>query len=105
MLDELGWLSLNQLAAETRLVEAWKTAKSEDYCLNDILKKKRKGPYSTRSNDKDLFERGVEDLHGSADFVNPTARIWNEAPDEIKNATRLSEAKRCIRNFVKTLPL
>ena len=23
MLDELGWLSLNQLAAETRLVGAW----------------------------------------------------------------------------------
>ena len=105
MLDELGWLSLNQLAFETRLVEAWKTSKTQDYCLNDILTKKMKGPYSTRSNSQDLFERGVDDLHGSAGFVNPTARIWNIAPEEVKNANSLSEVKRHIRNFVKTLPL
>jgi len=37
MLDELNWLSLNQMAAESRLVEAWKTAKFENYCLKDSL--------------------------------------------------------------------
>ena len=35
-LDELGWLSINQLAAETRLIEAWKTVHLEDYCMKDV---------------------------------------------------------------------
>ena len=30
MLEELNWLSLNQLSAETRLVQAWKTANVDD---------------------------------------------------------------------------
>ena len=36
MLEDLGLLSLNQLAAETRLLEAWKTVHQEDYCMTDI---------------------------------------------------------------------
>ena len=31
MLEDLGWLSINQLAAETRLIEAWKSVHMEDY--------------------------------------------------------------------------
>ena len=105
MLDNLGWLSLNQMAAETRLVEAWKVSKNQSYCLNDILKRRHKSSYSTRSKDQDLFERGVNDIHGSAGFVNPTARIWNKAPEDIRTAGTLTEAKRHIRKYVKTLPI
>ena len=105
MLDNLGWLSLNQMAAETRLTEAWKVSKNQDYCLNDTLKRRYKSSYSTRSKDQDLFERGVDDIHGSVGFVNPTARIRNQAPEEIKTAETINEAKRHIRNYVKTLPI
>ena len=105
MLDELGWLSLNQMAAESRLIQAWKTAYNQDYCLNDTLKKRHKSSYQTRSQQQDYFERGVLDLHGSVGFVNSTAKIWNSAPDKIKTASSLPEARRNIRAFVKTLPL
>ena len=37
MLEDLGWLSLNQMASETRLVKACKTAYCEDYPLKDTL--------------------------------------------------------------------
>ena len=46
MLEELGWLSINQLAAETRLIEAWKTVHLEEYCMKDILKLRHKGSYN-----------------------------------------------------------
>ena len=42
MLKELDWLSINQICAETRLVEAWKTVHDENYCMADILKLKKK---------------------------------------------------------------
>ena len=40
MLEDLGWLSLNQIASETRLVKALKTAYCEDYPLKETLKKR-----------------------------------------------------------------
>ena len=105
MLDELEWLSLNQMAAESRLIHAWKTAYNHDYCLNDTLKKRHKSSYQTRSQQQDFFERGVPDLHGSVGFVNTTAKIWNSASEEIRTSASLSEARRHIRNYVKKLPL
>ena len=49
MLENLGWLSVNQLAAETRLIEAWKSVHIDDYCMKDVLKLRHKGSYNTRS--------------------------------------------------------
>ena len=101
MLDELGWLSINQLAAETRLIEAWKTVNLEDYCMKDVLKLRHKGNYNTRRNHVNLLDTGVEDIYGSAGFVNSTAKLWNKSPDSVKEAQSLSHAKREIRKFVQ----
>ena len=37
MLEKLNWLSVNQLAAETRLMQVWKALNMEDYCLTDLF--------------------------------------------------------------------
>ena len=37
MLEQLGWLSLNQLASEIRLLEVWKGLNQDNYCLNDLF--------------------------------------------------------------------
>ena len=106
MLDELGWLSINQLAAETRLIEAWKTVHLEDYCMKDVLKLRHKGNYNTRRNHVNFLDTGVEDIYGSAGFVNSTAKLWNKSPDSVKEAISLSQAKREIRRFVtEEIPL
>ena len=33
MLEKMGWLSINQLACEVRLIEVWKALNQEDYVL------------------------------------------------------------------------
>ena len=106
MLEELGWLSLNQLSAETRLIQAWKTAHIENYCLEDTLTKRKKGAYSTRGSGVDNFEPGTENrITSSGSFVNQTAKLWNQAPIQIKTSTTLAHAKSLIRSYVKTLPI
>ena len=106
MLEELDWLSLNQLSAETRLIQAWNTAHVEDYCLQDTLTKRRKGSYSTRGSEVDHFEPGEDNrITSSGSFVNQTAKLWNQAPIQIKSATTLEQAKSLIRSYVKTLPI
>ena len=39
MLEQLGWLSLNQLASEIRLLKVWKGLNQENYYMNDIFEK------------------------------------------------------------------
>ena len=54
---------------------------------------------------QEFFERRVDDLQGSVGFVNSTARIWNQSPEEIRCAKTLTEARRHIRKYVETLPI
>ena len=106
MLKELQWLSINQMCAETRLLEAWKTTNINDYCMQDIMKEKEKSNYmSTRSNDHHLFKTCPSDKFTNRSFAQRTAQIWNVAPKTIKEARSLSSAKSAIRTFVKNLPI
>ena len=38
-------------------------------------------------------------------FMSDAARLWNKAPDAIKNSTSLFQAKINIRTYVSTLPI
>ena len=51
MLEKLGWLSINQLACEVRLMETWKALYLEDYCLNNIFERVQ-NTRATRSSNK-----------------------------------------------------
>ena len=101
MLKNLEWASVNQLAAETRLIEAWKSVNQEDYCMKEVLHIRPKGNYNTRQNHINFLDTGVDDIYGSAGFVHTTAKLWNKAPLTVKEATSISLAKREIRKFVK----
>ena len=84
MLEELDWLSINQLAVETRLTEAWKSANFENYCMKDNLKARPRGAYNTRNNQEVYFYHSEDGRLTS--FANKTAQIWNKAPKAIKEA-------------------
>ena len=38
-------------------------------------------------------------------FVRDAARVWNQAPMEIKKAATLMTAKKEIRKYCKTIPI
>ena len=106
MLKELDWISINQLWAETRLLEAWKTTHEENYCMQDLLKRREKsGHISTRWNEQNLFQTSQDDRFSNGSFVQKTTKIWNISPKSVKEAKTLTEAKRAIRLFVKSLPI
>lgn len=100
MLEDVGWLSVNQLAAETRLIEAWKAVHIEDNCMREVLKLRHRGNYRTRNNHVDFLEPGVDDIYGSAGFVQTTAKLWNASPMSVKEAPTINLAKKEIRKFV-----
>ena len=99
MLEELDWLSVNQMSAQTRLMEAWKAINLEDYCMKDTLKIRSKGAYRTRSSNLILLDHGNDGLHTG--FVNPTSKIWNRASAKLEGAKTPNQAKNLIREYVK----
>lgn len=106
MLEKLGWLSLNQLCTEVRLIEAWKALNTPDSPLSSIVQIKETNlSVCTRSTTNQRIEQSCPNKLAENSFGYPTARAWNNAPTYISQAKTLYQAKQLIRNFVKILPL
>ena len=102
-LDDLGWISINQLSAEMRLTEVWKSINTE-YCLSDMFQLAKN---NTRAVEKSrvITPKVILSRLRQNSFLYPSCKLWNCAPVQVTKAKSLTEAKREIRAFVKTLPL
>ena len=106
LLTKYGLPSVNQLAGEIKLVEAWKSIKVPNY------------PFQMEeSNPNRLSERIVRESTTKKwkDSANckaaresigiECARLWNNAPISVKNAPTLAGAKREIKIFCKSMEI
>ena len=103
--NETKILSVNQINAQTKLLEVWKSQHDEAYPLKWASREetiKRIGLKS--SNKPELIIEGQSKLQTQC-FINDAARIWNLAPMTIKECNSISAAKKYIKTFVKTLPI
>ena len=51
-----------------------------------------------------LIEKGFSNLTKDTS-INDATRLWNIAPNQIKQSTSVYSAKKSIKDFVKTLPM
>ena len=76
-----------------------------NYPVNWINKKDSAVRKDLRSiNENSLKMTGNSNVQASTFYID-AARVWNLAPDVIKNCKSLLSAKSEIKPFVKTLPL
>ena len=80
MLNELGWLSVNQLTAEVRLLEVWKLL-NEDYCLSDMFAKVESKTGRMGKNSVRVPKVVLSRLRDNS-FKYPSCKLWNLAPIE-----------------------
>ena len=104
MLDKIGWLSINQLASEVRLIEVWKSLNQENYSLKSLFEKVNNNQPNTRASIKIRLKSGFKSRLRENSFHYPSVKLWNSAPSTIFNAQTESEARKAIRAFVKNLP-
>ena len=105
MLDKLGWLSINQLAAEVRLFEVWKAVHGCDYSLSDLFSKFESSTLPTRAVKTQRLKNCVKTTLRENSFKYPSVVLWILAPENVTTAENDKKAKKAIRTFVKTLPL
>ena len=100
MLDKLDWLSLNQMSCEVRLIEVWKSLNLENYCLKNLFEK-----VNSRNQNRIRLKAGFKSRLRENSFHYPSVQLWNSAPATITHSKSESQARKAIRDFVKTLPV
>ena len=101
MLQKLDWLSINQLAAEVRLIEVWK-ALNENNSLTEMFERVEG---STRAASQNRIKVGKNSKIRESSFLRPSVKLWNMAPLSVVEAPIEANARKAIKDFVKTLPL
>ena len=105
MLDKVGWLSINQMSSEVRLIEVWKSLNLNNYSLKNLFEKVNNTHHNTRASIKIRLKSGLKSRLRENSFHYPSVKLWNLAPSTICNAQTESQARKAIREFVKSLPV
>ena len=108
LLEKFGLLSVNQLSAKIKLIEGWKIVHEEDYPLTlEPYKTKiiRGDQHFLRLHPNQIFRDSCKYVKSEASFHIDTAKLWNNAPTEVRKAPNLNTAKKNITVFCKTLPI
>ena len=83
----------------------WKVTHVNDYPLKlEMVERKRNG-LTTRQSQEAQFKEINRTQIGKHSFAGDATKLWNKAPEQIKNAKTIWSAKRVIKEHCKTLPI
>ena len=102
-----GFLSVNQLAAQIKLVEVWKSINVPGYplSLETYNPQRAESSHNLRDRPNQIFNDSARLQVSKSSFCIYVARVWNQAPLVIQNAETLRIAKKEILEFVTSLPV
>ena len=104
IVKETGILSVNQLNAQTKLTETWKSLNVVKYPLKFTLQ--NQSNYATRSSSEaSRLKFAAKTVRACSSFMGDCPKIWNAAPAEVKSAKTIYSAKLAIKKFIKSLPV
>ena len=105
ILANLNMMSANQVNAQIKLTEMWKSTHTDNYPIQSQKLKYKPEVMSTRAANRGDLVIDAATQKSQATFLNDAFKLWNAAPNEIKNSNTLQIAKKEIRKFVTTLPI
>ena len=105
LLQKYNLPSVNQLAGEIKLMEAWKAINIPSYPfqMEENEPNRQVMDRSLRQNTIKKWKDSAKTKAARESMSIDCAKLWNNAPLEIKNATTKGMAKREIKKFSKTL--
>ena len=91
-------LSVNQLAASIKLIEAWKSCNSEGYPIQLEKNHDNLAPNDkiTRPHITRVWKEDDKNVAAKDSFFRSTAKLGNQAPWELKTASTLTIAKKLV---------
>ena len=98
-------LSVNQMNGQIKLTEAWKISNIPNYPIKWEMKQIDDEDRITRATSANIVPETARTTLAQNTFNNDAKKLWNKAPEDIKNAKSLSSAKKAIKKYVTTLPI
>ena len=105
VLKKFNLLSVNQMNAQIKLTEMWKTINIENYPIKTELVECQDVGINTRARSLGLLKEHKVTNKSQKTFTNDAIHIWNLATSAIKECATIYSAKKSIRLFVASLPL
>ena len=107
LLKKYNLPSVNQLAAQIKLVECWKMENIEHYPLKLEPNNPNRAvtDRAIRVSSVKVWKDDARSVAAKLSFSRDSAKLWTAAPDKIKNATSLSIAKNEIKSFCNLLEI
>ena len=98
---------MNQLAAEIKLIEAWKTLNIINYPNKLELNNpgRNDGGRSVCATTNKKWKDTSKTKAASLSMSRDCAKLWNSASENITNAPNLHGAKRLIKIYCRTLEI
>ena len=100
---DLKLLSVNQLNDQSKLQKVWKSINIKDYPIT--WEKYQDAGLQNQINPERNSDGPGIGMKMQASFYSDSTRLWNNAPDSMKNCKSLICAKKEIKKFVFTLPI
>ena len=105
LLSKQSMLSVNQVAAQIKLTEMWKANNVEKFPIKVNKRTTMQNARVTRGDTSErLIETGMSELVRNS-CIGDATRLWNKAPQVIKDAKSLFSAKTKIKCFASSLPI
>ena len=105
MLSKFNMLSVNQMNAQVKLNEIWKSVHVPNYPVKTSALRRSDDSVNTRAVSLGVLSEAKVSNSSEKIFINDAIHIWNRAPMSIKLISSALSAKKAIRNFVSSLPV
>ena len=105
MLKKFNMLSVNQMNAQIKLSEMWKSVHINNYPIKTAMIQRSEDSMNTRAVSTGVLVEARLSGLSQKTFLNDAIHIWNLAPSDLKRCPSIFSAKKSIKTFVSTLPL
>ena len=105
LLEKFNMLAVNQMNAQIKLGEIWKSVHVYNYPIKTSALKRGDEAVNTRAVSLGVLNEAKVTSTSERVFINDAIHIWNRAPVAIKTISSISIVKKAIREFVSSLPI
>ena len=107
LMERTGIRSFNRMSAEDKLTLIWQAVREENSPLSETIERlsNNDGMTTSRSRTRGDLRTMAKTSLGQRNFPEPGVRLWNQAGQDIRDATNKRSAKKAIKALTNGLPL
>ena len=105
MLTKMNMLSVNQINAQIKLNEIWKSTHIPNYPIQSEFLIRSDNVANTRAAASGLLKENRLTYSSQKTFLNDAIKLWNCVPQAIRQCETIYVAKKAIKSYVLSLPI